>query len=220
MVAMTLKTRDGNELETYMSGPDAAQHGILIIHDWWGVLEYNRDWADRLAQLGYRVMVVDLYDGEQARTAERAGELMRTLDQDMADDKLLAALNELKQGGRHVTTMGWSLGGREALLAALLDPEVVNSDILFYCRMVMEVDALAQLSGPTLAIYAERERTWPEKMHAFGNAMAAAGKVVESHSFDAGHGFVNPGSERYDEQASNRSWELVTDFLRRVAPLR
>ena len=57
-------------------------------------------------------------------------------------------------------------------------------------------------------------------MHAFGNAMAAAGKVVESHSFDAGHGFVNPGSERYDEQASNRSWELVTDFLRRVAPLR
>lgn len=220
MVMMTLKTRDGDEADAYVTGPDDARHGILIIHDWWGVLKYNRDWADRLAELGYKVMVIDLYGGEQARNAERAGELMRTLDQDVADGKLLAALNELKQGGRRVTTMGWSFGGREALLAALLDPEVVNSDILFYCRMVTDVEALAQLSGPTLAIYAQQERTWPEKMHAFDNAMAAAQKVVESHSFDAGHGFVNPGSERYDEQASNRCWELVTDFLRRVAPLR
>lgn len=202
-----------------MAGPDTAGHAILIIHDWWGVLPYNRDWADRLAALGYRVMVLDLYDGERAGNAERAGELMRTLDQDVADGKLLAALDELKKDGRHVTAMGWSFGGREALLAALLDPEVVNSAILFYCRMVTDVEALAQLSGPTLVIYAEHERTWPEKMQAFDKAMAAAGKVVENHSFDAGHGFVNPGSERYDERAANRCWQLITDFLRRVAPL-
>ena len=219
MAMMTLKTRDGNEVEAYVAGPDTARHGILIIHDWWGVLKYNRDWADRLAALGYRVMVTDLYDGEKASNAARAGELMRNLDQDIADNKLLAALNELKQGGRTITTLGWSLGGREALLAAMLDPEVVNSDILFYCRMVNDVEALSQLSGPTLAIYAEQERIWPDKMHAFDKAMAAAGKVVENHSFDAGHGFVNPGSERYSEQASNRSWDLVVDFLRRVAPL-
>lgn len=219
MAIMTLKTRDGDEAEAYVAGPDSAGHAVLIIHDWWGVLKYNRDWADRLATLGYRTMVIDLYDGERAGNAERAGELMRNLDQDIADNKLLAALDELKRGGRTVTTLGWSLGGREALLAALLDPEVVNSAVLFYCRLVNDVEALFQLGGPVLAIYAQQERTWPEKMHLFDKTMAAAGKRVESHSFDAGHGFVNPGSERYNGQASERSWELVADFLRRVAPL-
>lgn len=219
MAMMVLKTRDGNEAEAYVTGPDTARHAILIIHDWWGVLKYNQQWADRLAALGYKAMVLDLYDGEKASNAEQAGELMRNLDQDIADNKLLAALDYLKQGGRKVTTLGWSLGGRQALLAALLDPEVVSSAILFYCRMVTDSEALGELGGPVLAIYAQQERTWPDKMDRFNQAMAAAGKTVETHTFDAGHGFVNPGSERYSEVCANQSWELVQGFLQRVAPL-
>lgn len=219
MAMMVLKTHDGNEVETYVTGPDTARHAVLIIHDWWGVLKYNHQWADRLAALGYKAMVIDLYDGEKASNAEQAGELMRNLDQDAADNKLLAALEYLKDGGRKVTTLGWSLGGRQALLAALLDPDVVNSAVLFYCRMVTDAEALRELGGPVLAIYAQQERTWPDKMESFNKAMAAAGKTVETHTFDAGHGFANPGSERYSESYSNQSWELVKDFMGRVAPL-
>jgi len=219
MAMMVLKTHDGNEVETYVAGPDTASHAVLIIHDWWGVLKYNQQWADRLAALGYKALVIDLYDGEKASNAEQAGELMRNLDQDLADNKLLAALEYLKQGGRTVTTLGWSLGGRQALLAALLDPETVNSAVLFYCRMVTDVEALRELGGPVLAIYAQQERTWPDKMESFNKAMAAAGKAVETHTFDAGHGFINPGSDRYSEGIANRSWELVKEFLQRVAPL-
>lgn len=214
-----LRTRDGNEVEAYVTGPDSARHAILIIHDWWGVLPYNRDWADRLAALGYKAMVLDLYDGEKASNAEQAGELMRNIDQDEADNKLIAALEYLRQGGRTVTTLGWSLGGRQALLAALLDPEVVTSAVLFYCRLVTDTEALAQLGGPVLAIYASQERTWPDKMDHFNRAMAAAGKTVESHSLDAGHGFINPGSERYHAEFAEQSWQLVRDFLaRHTAP--
>lgn len=219
MATMVLKTHDGNEAEAYVTGPDTARHAVLIIHDWWGVLKYNQQWADRLAALGYKAMVIDLYDGEKASNAEQAGELMRNLDQDLADNKLLAALEYLKQGGRTVTTLGWSLGGRQAMLAALLDPETVNSAILFYCRMVTDVEALRELGGPVLAIYAQQERTWPDKMDSFNQAMAAADKTVETHTLDGGHGFVNPGSDRYSEALANRSWELVKEFLQRVAPL-
>lgn len=219
MAMMVLKTRDGLEVEAYVTGPETAKHSVLIIHDWWGVLKYNREWADRLAALGYRAMVIDLYDGEKATNAEQAGELMRNLDQDIADNKLLAALDFLKQGGAKVTTLGWSLGGRQALLAAMLDPEVVDSAVLFYCRMVTDVDALSQLSGPVLAIYAEQERTWPAKMESFDKAMAEAGARVETHTFPAGHGFANPGSDRYSEAATQQSWELVKNFIQRVAPL-
>lgn len=219
MAMMVLKTHEGDEVETYVTGPDTASHAVLIIHDWWGVLKYNQQWADRLAALGYKAMVIDLYDGEKASNAEEAGDLMRNLDQDLADDKLLTALEYLKQGGRKVTTLGWSLGGRQALLAALLDPETVNSAILFYCRMVTDADALRELSGPVLALYAEQERTWPAKMESFTQAMATAGKTVETHTFDAGHGFVNPGSERYNEAIANRAWDVVKEFMQRVAPV-
>ncbi len=219
MAMITLKTPDGGEIEAYITGPETARHGVLVIHDWWGVLKYNRDWADRLGALGYRAMVVDLYDGERATNAEQAGELMRNLDQDLADNKLLTALAYLKQGGRTVTTLGWSLGGRQALLAAMLDPEVVTSAVAFYCRMITDVEQLGQLSGPVLAIYAEQERTWPAKMEGFDKAMTAAGREVETHTFNAGHGFVNPGSDRYSEALASQSWELVKSFLGRVAPL-
>lgn len=216
---LTLKTHDGEELEVYVAGSDSARHAILLFHDWWGVLDYNLQWAERLAQLGYKTLVIDLYDGEKARNAEHAGELMRHLDQELADSKLLTALDYLKQGGRSVTTLGWSLGGRQALLAALLDPETVNSAILFYCRLVMDSSILQALSGPVLSIYAEQERTWPEKMEKFAQAMAAAGKTVEGHSFDAGHGFANPGSERYSEAYTEQAWQRVQAFLQRVAPV-
>ena len=212
---MMLKTPDGTEFEVSEFGPDDAKFGVLIIHDWWGVLDYNHEWAQRLAAEGYRTMVIDLYDGERARSAEQAGEMMRSLDQDVADTKLLAAINYLKQGGRKLASLGWSFGGRQALQAALLEPESVVAAVMYYCRMLNDVEQLQQLSGPVLAIYSETEKSWPDKMDRFNEAMGEAGRKVESHSFNAGHGFVNPGSERYNVEFTEQSWQLVKDFLAR-----
>src|SRR5512139_3745227 len=101
---MMLKTPDGTEFEVFEFGPEEAKFAVLIIHDWWGVLDYNREWAQRLAAEGYRTMVIDLYDGERARSAAQAGEMMRTLDQEIADIKLLAAIKHLNQGGRKLAS--------------------------------------------------------------------------------------------------------------------
>lgn len=210
---MILKTPDGTEFDVYVAGPDDAKRGVLIIHDWWGVLEYNKRWADRFADLGYKAMVVDLYGGERARTVEEAGEMMRALDQDEADNKLLAAIGHLKQGGRAVASLGWSLGGRQAMQAALLDPEAVVAAILFYCRMITDVNQLSQLGGPVLAIYARQEQTWPAKMENFDKAMGTAGKQVESACYDAAHGFVNPASERHNGDLTEDAWRRVVTFL-------
>lgn len=212
---MMLKAPDGIEFEVSLFGPEDARFAVLIIHDWWGVLDYNKEWAQRLAGQGYRTMVIDLYDGDCARSAEQAGEMMRSLDQDIADRKLVMAIDHLKQGGRTVASLGWSFGGRQALQAALLDPETVVATVMFYCRMLNDVEQLQQLSGPVLAIYSEIEKAWPDKMDKFTAAMAEAGREVESHSFNAGHGFVNPGSERYNAEMAEQSWELVREFLSR-----
>jgi carboxymethylenebutenolidase len=216
---MILTTPDGTEFEVFPVGPDDARFAVILVHDWWGVLNYNKDWAKRLAdELGAKAVVVDLYDGERARNAEEAGEIMRNLDQDLADAKLLSAIEYLKDGGRKVAVLGWSLGGRQALQAALLDPEAVRACILFYCRLINDTDQLQELGGPVLAIYAENERTWPDKMEKFNAAMAEVGKPVESVSYNAGHGFVNPGSDRYSAEHTADAWRRVVAFLRSQFP--
>jgi len=215
---MMLTTLEGVEFEAFEFGPDDAQSAVMLLHDWWGVLDYNREWAERLAGLGYRTLVVDLYDGEQAHTASEAGEMMRAVDQDTADTKLLAALEHLRQGGRRVATLGWSFGGRQAMQAALLEPETVAAVVLFYCRMVTDVEALGELGGPVLSLYAENEQTWPAKMEKFNAAMAEAGREVESYSYLAAHGFANPAGERYSAEASADAWKRVQAFLLRALP--
>lgn len=213
---MTFKTPDGYEFEAHVYGPDDAEHAILIVHDWWGVLDYNKRWAERFAAAGYKAMVIDLYDGERARSVEEAGEMMRGLDQDQADSKLVTAVDFLKQNGRKVATLGWSLGGRQAMQAALLDPEAVRAAVLFYCRMLTDVSQLEQLGGPVFAVYAKNEQTWPAKMENFNKAMDAAGKVVETVCYDAVHGFVNPTSERYNTELAEDAWHKVQEFLARA----
>lgn len=213
---MILTTAEGTDFEVFPFGPDDAPIGILLVHDWWGVLDYNKEWAQRLSdELGARSLVVDLYDGQRARTAEEAGEFMRSLDQDEVDAKLVAAIDYLKEGGRRLATLGWSLGGRQALQGALLDPEAVVATVLYYCRLVTDPEELAELGGPVLAIYAERERTWPDKMERFEAAMREAGKKTEAVTYDAEHGFVNPGSERYNPEFADDAWHRTVKFLKK-----
>ncbi len=213
---MILKTSDGYEFEAYVTGPDDAKRAVLIVHDWWGVLDYNKRWADRFAEDGYKAMVIDLYDGERARSPEEAGEMMRALDQDQADGKLIVATDLLKQGGRKVASLGWSLGGRQAMQAALLDPEAIKAAVLFYCRMLTDPAQLAQLGGPVFAVYAKSEQTWPAKMDKFNAAMEAAGKHVETLCYDAAHGFANPTSDRYNAELAEDAWQQVRAFLARA----
>ncbi|MES9938331.1 MAG: dienelactone hydrolase family protein, partial [Sedimenticola sp.] len=74
---------------------------------------------------------------------------------------------------------------------------------------------LSTLQGPVLAIYAEQERTMPEKRENFEAAMEAAGKQAEAVSFDAAHGFTNPTSPRYDAEADKQAWAALVAFLQR-----
>ncbi|MEW7992882.1 MAG: hypothetical protein G8D81_08850 [gamma proteobacterium symbiont of Clathrolucina costata] len=212
---ITLKTSQDEPFSAYLTGDKAAASAVMILHEWWGVMPHNRLWADRLADIGHLALVVDLYDGRTTDDPELAAEMMRNIDQQRADRKLLAAIDFLHTTGRRVASFGCSFGGKESMRASLLQADKVSATIVAYCRMETEVERLKKLSGPVLAIYARQERNWPEKQEAFETAMKAAGKQTESVGFDAAHGFTNPTSPRYDEAADKASWECIVDFMQR-----
>ncbi|MEW8536095.1 MAG: dienelactone hydrolase family protein [Candidatus Thiodiazotropha endolucinida] len=212
---ITLKTSQDEPFSAYLTGDKAAASAVMILHEWWGVMPHNRLWADRLADIGHLALVVDLYDGRTTDDPELAAEMMRNIDQQRADRKLLTAIDFLHTTGRRVASFGCSFGGKESMRASLLQADKVSATIVAYCRMETEVERLKKLSGPVLAIYARQERNWPEKQEAFETAMKAAGKQTESVGFDAAHGFTNPTSPRYDEAADKASWACIVDFLQR-----
>lgn len=70
---MELTTSTGEIFEVYTVG-QASQKAVLIIHDWWGVLDYNKEWADQFAELGYQAWVIDLFSGYRPKTSKEASE--------------------------------------------------------------------------------------------------------------------------------------------------
>ena len=208
-----LHTADGQPFGAYLAGPEDAGSAVMILHEWWGIKPHNKAWADRLADLGYLAMVVDLYDGRVTDDPEEASGWMREIDQGIADEKLKAALTYLTAPGRRIATYGCSFGGKESMQATLLAPQQVSATIVAYCRMETDVEKLKTLQGPVLAIYAQQERNWPQKQEDFEVAMAFAGKDTQGVGYDAAHGFTNPDSPRYDAEADRAAWETIVRFL-------
>jgi carboxymethylenebutenolidase len=213
---ITLTTPDDNICDCYLTGAEDAPLGIVILHEWWGLREHNRTLADRFAAIGYQAIVVDLFDGMTTDDAEEAADLMKHLDQSVADSKLLTALQAIKAPGRKIAVYGCSMGGRQAFQLALLEPEAVACAIIGYSRMETDIEKLLMLGGPVFAIYASQERTWPQKQHDFEAAMSRAGQKYASIVLDAAHGFTNPTSPRYNAEADAAAWKSTIDFLDRT----
>jgi carboxymethylenebutenolidase len=208
-----INSTSGLPFDIYLAGPEDSTAAVMILHEWWGIMPHNRDWAERLADLGYLAMVVDLYDGRTTDDPEEASRWMSEIDQAVADDKLKAAIAYLAAPGRQIATYGCSFGGKESMQATLLAPEKIAATIVAYCRMETDVEKLKTLRGPVLAVYAQQERNWPQKQEDFEVAMAFAGKDTQGVGYDAAHGFTNPTSPRYDAEADQAAWETIVRFL-------
>jgi dienelactone hydrolase len=62
----------GQGVKGYLARPDDNQKhpALILIHDWWGLKDSFRQFAENFARLGYVALAVDLYDGKSAATRE------------------------------------------------------------------------------------------------------------------------------------------------------
>src|SRR5574338_34047 len=51
--------------------------GIVVIHEWWGLNDWVKEQASKLADQGYVALAVDLYRGKVADNPDTAHQLMR-----------------------------------------------------------------------------------------------------------------------------------------------
>jgi len=216
---VTLTTASATSFVSYVAGPETASACVVLVHDWFGVSPSYTGAAERLAEQGYCVVAMDLYNGRSATTHDEASALLGALDSNLAAEKIDAAVKWLGDRPRKVAVMGFSMGARHALAAALRN-SAVRATVLWYGETTKDADRLRRLTGPVLLVVGSRDGPAAlEESLAFAKAADTAGRGAEIYIYPgAAHAFAQPLFDQgrsYDPIATETAWRLTEDFLRR-----
>jgi carboxymethylenebutenolidase len=216
---VTLKRGDGSEFRAFIAGPADAKAAVLIVHDYLGISDATKQSVQHLGALGYRSVAVDLYGGKSATSHEEAVKLMQSLDRKATDKILQAGLDYLKQPGRKLATIGFSMGGQESLNANLNDPEAVSATVIIYGSGFDKIDTkrLERIKSPVLAIAGSEDTSAVQAAINFFSSMKEAKRPYEMLIYPGvDHGYAQPlfnEGKNYNPEAVHTTWVLVDDFL-------
>jgi carboxymethylenebutenolidase len=118
---------------------------IIVIHEWWGLNDWVKDQASKLADQGYMTLAIDLYRGKVATTPDMAHEIMRGVPEDRAKRDLHAAFEFLQSQPNvrkdRIGSIGWCMGGGYSLDVALQEPTLA-ADVINYGHLASGCSAL------------------------------------------------------------------------------
>ena len=192
---------------------------LIVIHEWWGLNDWVKQQAGKLADQGYVVLAIDLYRGKVADNPDLAHELMRGLAEDRATRDLRAAYDFLAAQGNvkkeRIGSIGWCMGGGYALDTALAEPQLAAT-VINYGHLATEPSELKKINAPILGLFGGQDRgITPDDVKKFQQAMEGLGKKIEVKIYpDAGHAFENPNNKQgYRPEDAADAWQRTVDFL-------
>ena len=211
---------NGNQTTAYLATPTSGHGpGLVVLQEWWGLVDHIKDVCDRLANEGFVALAPDLFHGKSTKSPDEAGKLMMVLRIDEAEKDLSGAVDYLLQSGAvsstKVGTIGFCMGGALSLYAASKNSNV-GACVVFYGVHPNVHPDLPNLAAPVLGIYAGRDNfVTPEVVHKLDRQMRDLGKSFEFHIYDnADHAFFNDTRpEVYDAKAAADAWERSLKFL-------
>jgi carboxymethylenebutenolidase len=212
---------NGRTADGYLARPSSGRGpGVIVIQEWWGLVDHIKDLSDRFAREGFVALAPDLYHGERTKSPDQAGKLFMALNiAETAKDlrgaaAYLRSLAEVQS--KKVAAVGFCMGGQLALFAATAHPDVIDAAVDFYGIHPKVNPDVSKLSGPVLAHFGRRDKSVPESAaNALVERIEAAGKTVEAHFYDADHAFFNDTRpEVYDPKSAELAWQRTLKFLR------
>ena len=214
---VSVELGDGTAYLSLPQGVEGPVPGVVVVHEWWGLNDHIRHWADRLAADGYAALAVDLYGGKVATTPDEAKSYMKAVDEEAARATLAAAHDFLQTDARvqapRTGSIGWCFGGGWSLQMALQEPEL-DAAVVYYGRLVTDTEKLEAIEAPILGIFAEQDEGIPmEAVREFEAGLQAVDTPFELHTYDAQHAFANPSGAHYDADAAADAWSHTRDFL-------
>ncbi len=214
-------TANGRTATGYLSQPDKPGPGLLVIQEWWGLVDHIKDLADRFAAEGFVALAPDLYHGDMTKSPDKAGKMLMALNIGEAAKDMRGAANYLlgldEVQPRKVGAMGFCMGGQLALYAATEFPEQISAGVDFYgIHPNAQIDP-AKVRVPILAHFAKRDDSVPEEQaRELVRSIESAGGSIDAYFYDADHAFFNDTRpEVYNPEAASVAWTRTLEFLRR-----
>ncbi len=193
--------------------------GIVVIHEWWGLNDWVKEQASKLADQGYAALALDLYRGKVATNPDEAHEIMRGVPEDRAKRDLKAAFDYLASQQNvkkdRIAAIGWCMGGGYALDLALEEPKLA-ADVINYGRLVSDPDELKKINAPILGLFGAQDRGIPpDDVKKFGEQLHKMGKKADITIYpDAGHAFENPNNkDGYRPKDAQDAWNKTVAFF-------
>ncbi len=214
---------NGHTAGGYLAVPGGGSGpGVIVIQEWWGLVDHIKDVCDRFAAAGFVALAPDLYHGQQVPPSEpdEAGKAMMALELGRAGRDMSGAVDELLRRceGDQVGVIGFCMGGGLALVLATQRPDAVAAVVPCY-GVIAWPDAqpdYAAMTASVLGHYAEKDTFFtPEAANALGDQLRALGKSVEiiihpgtDHAF-----FNDTRPEVHDAEASRALWDRTVAFF-------
>lgn len=219
-------------LQGYISYDNSNQNkrpGILIVHQWKGLSDYEKMRARQLAELGYVALAVDVY-GKDVRpsTPEEAGQQAGKFygDVNLYRERLIAGLNELKMQPlvdvNNIAAIGYCFGGSGVLELARSGADI-KGVISFHgglkttnpedaknikCRVLVQHGAI-DTYVPDADVTAFKREMEDAKVDYVLTEYSGA---VHSFTMESAGSDISKGSA-YNEKADKRSWEAMKIFF-------
>lgn len=235
IVTQAVEYKQGDAtLEGYLAYDDAVsgkRPGVLVVHQWLGLTDYEKHRAEQLAALGYVAFCADIYGkGIHPKDPSEAGPLAGKYKNDRAllRARVNAGLDVLVKNEfvdpKRIAAIGYCFGGTTVIELARSGADIAGV-VSFHGGLDSPTPADGRNIKCKVLVEAGADDPFqkPEDLTAFESEMRDSkvdwqitfyGGAV--HSFTQPNpGFVNPGAH-YNEKADKRSWEAMKQFFAEI----
>lgn len=236
IVTQTARHSAGDtQLEGFLAAPDGSATGlpaVLVLHDWFGVVDHVKVRAQMLARLGYVALAGDIFGaGVRPASPDEAAALAAEYyaDVELFRRRVLANLEALRADPRvdptRIAIIGYCFGGSGALEAARAGADV-RGVVAFHGGLGTRAPAEpGRITASVLVLTGAADPVVPDSaVQTFQDELRHADVPdwqVVSYS-GALHAFAVPDANApemgaaFQETANRRSWRAMQDFLREV----
>ncbi len=190
--------------------------GLILLHDDWGLTDHMRALAHRFAEVGYYVMVPDLFEGDRAANQMQA-DALEIRYKSLAPPKVAASLRALETHHKcnsKMAVIGWDLGA-EVVTQLCIERTDIMAGIAFYGDIRGYFDQLDKLDCPILQIYGALDPLAESNVEPLKEKLAATSQPHEVLVYpDADHGFYNDMIPSYHAESAQQAWKKILSFLK------